>query len=441
MLSKTDNELLTRVGPGTLMGGLLRQYWQPVLLTWELAEPDGAPVRVRLLGEDLIAFRDTSGRPGLIANACPHRGASLFFGRNEEDGLRCVYHGWKFDVTGACIDMPNEPVESNFKHKIQATAYPCREQGGIIWAYLGPAGQEPGLPELEWTTVPENQRYVTKRYHECDWAQALEGDIDSSHVGFLHSALENGKRTVPITVTGQGRERGNYITEDSQPRFETLETDYGVLIGARRNAGEDSYYWRVTTFVMPFYAITPPTGDTPVHVNVWTPVDDTHTLVWSVDFHGARPLTEREVKDLESGRAAHAPIDGFLPATSAPAGRWRTMANGDNDFMVDRQAQRTSSFTGLEGFWRQDRGIIESMGPVMDRTKEHLGWSDTAVIQVRRVLLRAARALQQGQRPPGLDPSSQRVRSAAMVLPRETPWIEQARTLAAVRPGVWTTAP
>ena len=163
MLSKTDNELLTRVGPGVAMGETLRQYWMPALLSTELPDADGAPLRLRLLGEDLVAFRDSSGRVGLVANNCPHRGASLFFGRNEEHGLRCVYHGWKFDLTGACLDMPNEPAESNFKSKVRLTSYPCRERNGLVWAYMGPLAQPPALPELEWNLVPENQYYMTKR--------------------------------------------------------------------------------------------------------------------------------------------------------------------------------------------------------------------------------------------------------------------------------------
>src|SRR4051794_33699126 len=182
MLSKEDNELLTRVGPGTPTGELLRRYWQPALLAAELPEPDGAPLRVRLLGEDLVAFRDTSGQVGLLGAHCPHRGASLFFGRNEECGLRCVYHGWKFDVTGQCVDMPSEPPESNFKDKIHHIAYPCAERGGVIWAYLGPSSPVPPLPALEWINLPPEQRFQAKRMQYCNWVQALEGDIDQSHV-------------------------------------------------------------------------------------------------------------------------------------------------------------------------------------------------------------------------------------------------------------------
>ncbi len=186
MLTKQDNALLCETGAGTAMGELFRRYWVPAMTSAELPEPDGAPVRMKLLGEQLIAFRDTNGAVGLVANACPHRGASMFFGRNEDAGLRCVYHGWKFDIEGTCTDMPNEPAESNFKHKIHLAAYPAVERGGVVWAYMGPEGERPPLPELEGITVPDEQRYVSRRLEECNWAQAMEGGIDSSHISFLH---------------------------------------------------------------------------------------------------------------------------------------------------------------------------------------------------------------------------------------------------------------
>ena len=186
MLSREDNELLGRVGPTTAMGNLLRQYWIPALMSSELPEPDGPPVRVRLLGENLIGFRTTSGRVGLIQNHCPHRGASLFFGRNEAEGLRCVYHGWKFDRTGACVDMPSEPPESNFASKVRATAYPCVERNDVVWAYLGPRSAPPPLPDLEPNMLAPGEGVVQKVLRECSWFQALEGDIDTGHLSFLH---------------------------------------------------------------------------------------------------------------------------------------------------------------------------------------------------------------------------------------------------------------
>jgi len=199
MLNEQDNELLTRVGPGTPIGSLMRQFWLPALLSSELQGPDCNPVRVLLLGEQLIAFRDSNGRVGLIDNYCPHRGASMFFGRNKECGLRCVYHGWKFDVDGNCVDMPNEPPESNFKHKVKVTAYPCRERGGVVWTYMGPRTPPPPLPDLDPNMLPDGQWFVGPILSECNWLQALEGDIDTSHLGFLHYGAARPEQLDPNT--------------------------------------------------------------------------------------------------------------------------------------------------------------------------------------------------------------------------------------------------
>src|SRR5438445_2995135 len=222
MLSREDNELLTRVGPGTGMGSLLRCFWQPFGLASELPGADSDPVRVRLLGEDLVAFRDSNGTPGLLAANCSHRGA-LLFGRDE-------------------------PAESGFEHRVKATAYPVEERGGVLWAYLGPRAEVPSPPELEWTHVPATHRYVSKRIQACNYLQNVEGEVDSSHVSFLHSkgaapdaaGIQDLRSTLP-----------DYMARDRAPRFFVLPTEYGMLIGARRNADEDSYYWRVTQFLMP----------------------------------------------------------------------------------------------------------------------------------------------------------------------------------------------
>src|SRR5579884_1719760 len=218
MLTKEENEYITRTGPGTPMGALFRRYWMPALLSEELPEPDGAPVQVRLLGEDLVAYRDSAGQVGLLGEFCPHRKASLFLGRNEERGLRCVYHGWKFDVTGACVDMPNEPAESNFKDKIRHTAYPCREAGGVVWAYMGPRERMPELPQFEWTLVPDSQRVVSKLHQANNWLQGLEGGIDSSHVSFLHSSRQSGPAG-PTRTFGVG---GIFSSTDTAPKFSLL---------------------------------------------------------------------------------------------------------------------------------------------------------------------------------------------------------------------------
>src|SRR5690349_4690424 len=200
-IKREENELLTRVGPGTAMGELMRSYWLPLMESSELGPPDGPPQRIRLLGEDLVAFRDTTGRAGLLAEACPHRGTSLFFGRNEQSGLRCAYHGWKFDVTGACVEMPTEPPESAFPRKLRATAYECQERQGVIWAYLGSRADPPQLPDLGWALVPPEQRGALKYQRACNWLQALEGDIDTAHLGWLHARFDSdGRRQVAFNA-------------------------------------------------------------------------------------------------------------------------------------------------------------------------------------------------------------------------------------------------
>src|SRR5688500_8000219 len=272
MLTKEDNELMCRVGPGTPMGETLRQYWHPILLSTELPENDCPPIRVRLLGEDLIAFRDSAGQVGMLGANCPHRGAGLFFGRNEEAGLRCVYHGWKFDVTGRCVDMPSEPAESNFKDKVRATAYPCVERNGMVWAYLGPRETPPPLPDLEGNLLPEGSWNIVAVQRECNWLQALEGDIDTAHLGFLHHGTISPSVATPGTFS-------YYELNDRAPRYQVVETEYGTMYGAYRTADEDTYYWRVAHFLFPFYTM-PPVGLLGIKITArcWVPVDDEHTM-------------------------------------------------------------------------------------------------------------------------------------------------------------------
>ena len=426
MLSREENELLTRVGPGTSMGNLLRCFWQPFALTRELSQPDSDPIRVRVLGEDLVAFRDSNGAVGLLQNNCPHRGASLFFGRNEEAGLRCVYHGWKFDTTGTCVDMPNEPAESDFKHKIKATAYPTREAGGILWAYLGPQDQRPELPALEWTRVPESHRYVSKRIQSCNYLQNVEGEVDSSHVSFLHS--KNSAADAAGIKADPGASLPDYMARDKAPRFFVLPTQYGMMIGARRNAEEDTYYWRITQFLMPTYTMIPVPIGTPVSFTAATPIDDERMMGFTVTWHPDRPLSEQEVAQIESWTGVHTEVD---PRTFMP------LRNKDNDYLVDRALQRSArSYTGIRGIREEDLAVQESMGTTCNRTAEHLGSADLAVIAMRRRLLDAVRALEQHAEIPyeARNVDSYRVRSAALVLPRDLPWNEgAAEALSATR--------
>jgi phenylpropionate dioxygenase-like ring-hydroxylating dioxygenase large terminal subunit len=243
MLSKDGNELLTRVGPGTPMGELMREYWIPALRSDELPVPDGPPLRLRLLGENLIAFRATSGRVGIVQNACPHRGASLFFGRNEEDGLRCVYHGWKFDVEGRCVEMPSEPAESNFKGKVRAKAYACVERGGVVWTYMGPREAPPPLPDLEPNLAPEGQSRVQLLFRDCNWMQALEGDIDTSHFGFLHAGAKKPEDFEPGSFD-------YYMMLDRAPRYTVIDS-HANGISLSRSKSHSTWGDRVWTTSRP----------------------------------------------------------------------------------------------------------------------------------------------------------------------------------------------
>jgi phthalate 4,5-dioxygenase len=425
MLSREDNELLTRTGPGTPMGALLRQYWMPVVLSSELVT-GGRVKRVKLLGERLIAFRAKSGRPGLVGEFCPHRLASLYFGRVEEAGMRCVYHGWKFGMDGRCLEMPNEPPGSGFASKIRHVGYPCEEAGGMIWAYMGPASPPP-LPHLEWTLLPDAHSFASKRVQECNWFQAMEGGIDSSHISFLHAPLDPGDAEVTRALDLASFGVGSAVqTADRAPRFEVVDTDYGVLIGAQRSRPDGTHLWRVTQFLLPFYTMPPTDLDEKItQSHIWVPMDDGNCINWMVTWHPDRPLTREEIDLNVAGKGAH--VCDYLPPTSEPYGDIRTAANRGNDYEMDWEAHRTRMFCGIPGFGVQDQAIQESQGDIVDRALEHLGTSDTAIIQVRRRLMNAARALREhGAAAPGRDPRSFHVRSASVVLPPGASWVDGA---------------
>ena len=415
MLRREDNELITRTGPGTPMGEALRRYWMPALLSEELPEPDCPPVRVGLLSEKLVAFRDTEGKVGLVAENCPHRGASLFFGRNEECGLRCVYHGWKFDTSGTCVDMPNEPPESNFKHKIKATAYPCVELGGVVWAYMGPAVPSTGsglppLPAQEWARAPQGHRFVSKTYEGCNYLQGIEGGVDSSHSSFLHRYFGTDS---PLGTQG-------YRARSTAPKLEVLRTDYGFMYASLRNLkGEGKTYARVYQFVMPFHqqrAFEGYMGNPAIQGHMWVPINDHEQWVYNWLYHvDGSPVPEEEIL-LEETWTGRGP-DDLIPGTFKPR------RNASNDYMIDRQAQKTRSFTGIEGVNTQDIAIQETMGAIYDRTKEHLGTSDLAVITARRLLIQAATDVREGRDPIGaMGTSSHSVRAAEMVIPEDLHW-------------------
>ena len=426
MLSTEDNNLLCQIGPGTAMGNLMREYWLPALLSSELPEPDGPPERVRLLGEDLVAFRDSQGRVGLLAHACAHRGASLFFGRNEEGGLRCVYHGWKYDVFGHCTDMPNEPVESTFKDKIRATAYPCQERSGVIWTYMGSRTSPPPLPGLETCELPDGAYQIAKVLRDCNWLQALEGEIDTSHFGFLHMGKVVSEDTVPGSFD-------YYTVKDRAPRYVTIDTAFGTSYGAFRPAEADTYYWRIAHFLFPCFTMIPNGAlGTQILVRAWVPVDDEHVMFWSM---GTSQAPARPVAAGTPGTAAAPQFPGatrtfrYLPHTSDWLGKWRLVENRANDYLIDREIQRTKSFTGIEGIVQQDQAITESLGPIADRRIEHLGSSDAMVVRTRVRLLNAVKAHRDhGRTPPCVDdPQAYRVRSGLAILPRDADWLEAVR--------------
>jgi phenylpropionate dioxygenase-like ring-hydroxylating dioxygenase large terminal subunit len=434
MLSKEDNDILCRVGPGTYMGDLMRQYWIPAVRSDELPSPDCPPLRVRLLGENLIAFRTTSGKVGLVANSCPHRGASLFFGRNEEEGLRCVYHGWKFDVDGNCVDMPSEPAESNFKSKVHAVAYPCRERAGIIWAYMGPREVPPSLPDLEANMVPEGNYTVTVLKRNCNWMQGIEGELDTVHQAFLHNGAVRDVDTTPGSFN-------YYISRTRDGKFSTLETAHGTSYGCYRPAEDDTYYWRVAHWFFPFFDMNP-TGilGREVRFQAYVPVDDEHTLEWGVTARMPQPAIGSEFVGNEpvntprggGGQQGAGNQRLYLPTTSDWLGRFNCVQNAENDYLIDREAQRTwKSYTGIEGIRQQDMAVTDSMGAINPRWKEHLGTTDQLIIRTRRRLITSALALRHdGIIPPGVDePWVYRQRSGGVILNRNTDWWEGTKDL------------
>jgi phthalate 4,5-dioxygenase oxygenase subunit len=422
MLRKEQNDLLTQTGPATPMGAMFRSYWIPALLSEELLANDCPPVRVKLLSESLLAFRDSQGRYGLISEFCAHRGVSLWFGRNEEGGIRCAYHGWKYDVTGQCIDVPSEPAENGFCQRIKLTGYPLVEQGGVLWTYMGPAQKQPPLPQFEFSLVPPAQTYTSKRWQECNWLQAMEGGIDSSHVSFLHRGNLNSD---PLFKGAKGNQ---YNLNDSKPVFEVVPSEGGLFIGARRNAEQGNYYWRITPWVMPCFTMVPPRGDHPVHGHFWIPIDDENCWAWSFDYHPVRALSPEELKAMRDGKGVHV---ATLPGTYLP------LANKGNNYLMDRAAQKAGrAYSGIDGIGMQDASLQESMGPIADRTKENLSSTDNGIVMARMRLMKAAMALaDKGTVPPGVDPVHHRVRSAAVILAPDRPFSQEARDALTVRPG------
>ncbi len=383
MLSKADNELLTRAGTGTAMGELLRRFWMPALLSEELPERDGPPKKIRILGEDLLAFRQTDGRVGIVEPHCPHRGANLYFGRNEECGLRCAYHGWKFDIDGNCVDLPT---------------YPTREWADMVWIYMGPRETMPDLPKLELGLVPAAHRFVSKKWQDCNWVQSLEGAIDTAHFSFLHAIptkdeaarLDILRKTSAIGQEGGLADRSRWVTEDPRPKFRIEAHDAGLVIAAGRKTDTTDIYWRIAQYLAPNHALVPVAFPGEVyHGQTWVPVDDTSCWIYTYSWVPDRPLTNAERSKYASGLSLHAETDEhYVPKR-----------NIRNDYLIDRELQKTLSYTGVSGVSDQDAAIQDSQGAIQDRTREHLGPTDVGIIEFRKLVMAAARALQQGAPP------------------------------------------
>jgi phenylpropionate dioxygenase-like ring-hydroxylating dioxygenase large terminal subunit len=418
MLSHERNELLVRVGENTRAGNFFRKYWLPIFPSGDL-EADGQPKRVRLLGEDLVIFRATDGKVGLLDSRCPHRRAPMFFGRNEECGLRCVYHGWKFGIDGGLKEMANERDDSRYKDRLHIKSYPCVERSGVVWAYMGSERDNPPpLPELEWNLLPAERVHVTFRVQESNWLQALEGDIDSSHAQILHGRV------------GGGGELSSHITgRDKQPVFETLQQPFGVTIAARRQASAENYYWRITQFVMPFLTMVGPHPTYPeITGHMWVPMDDEHTLVLTFSFHPSEPLPEKTLQIWENGYkgrdGGHMSKNGTEPRPNEPYAAYWSKWNRGNQFLFDYELQQTWN-SGLPGLWVQDAGVQAALDPIIDRTKEHLCASDVGVVAVRRKLLEAIEAMEKGVTPETVSqPELSRVRAASLTLPISATWQE-----------------
>lgn len=415
MLSLEDNEILTLPGPGTPMGDVLRRYWTPVALSTEIAEPDGPPVRVRILGEKLVAFRDTDGKVGLIDEECPHRGASLFFGRNEECGLRCVYHGWKFDVTGQCVDQRSELV--SFAHKIKIASYPVHESGGIVWAYLGPKETMTPFRDFGTESLPPELHRASKEYIDCNWVQSFDGDLDTAHISNLHQF--NAIDDIPDDGSDKPGYPSNYMSmkfwrHDPKARLEVHDEWYGFRYAGIRRTPNGHSHVRISVFVMPYTAII---ANVPYNTRqiMIVPIDD--VSCWRFQF-ATQPTAPGELGGLPFNSVTGWPYD---PIHSQ--GIIERKYTAANDYMIDRDAQRSLSYSGIPEFRSQDLMVTESAGPRYDRRKEHLGSTDLAIIRMHRMLLTATKELPEGKPLPGLGEHDYRdIRAAEKILEPGEDW-------------------
>jgi len=413
MLTRDENELLCRVEGDAPMGQLMRRHWIPACLSEEVSEPDGPPVKTRLLGEDLVVFRDSDGRLGVLDEYCPHRRASLAFGRNEECGLRCLYHGWKMDVEGNVLEMASEPAESGFAGKVKAKAYPAQEAGGFVWTYMGPRETMPEFERPAFAPTESTQVSIVKVVVDCNWAQVLEGQIDSAHSSSLHSS---DMRPAKVNRAEAASTHWLRPSTDKSPRLQVERTDYGFHYAAIRrpiqNAGMHDYV-RKTVYIAPFVCLIPPNNAYNV-TSVIVPQDDTHTafhfLAWS----------EEDNIDEEAWRKFNVAQPGIDLDQD-----YRNRRMRENNYLQDRNAMKLGDFTGIRGIPNQDIAMWESMGPIADRTQERLGASDLAVVEFRRLMVEAAHAMRDGGPILGRsEPHTPHVSISSFesILPKSTDW-------------------
>jgi len=391
MLSAQDNAFLVTSEPNTPMGNYLRCHWNPVALSEEVAAPDCPPIRVKVMGEDLLLFRDTNGNTGLIEPFCAHRGADLFFGRNEECGIRCIYHGWKYDIHGNCIDMPNVPKDAAYHGKIKIKAYPTKEFADMVWAYMGlPELQPVQVPQLEAGLVPPSHRYVTKRLIDCNWVHSMEGALDTAHFSFLHMPAPAFLKDDNTNIAADEK-RIRWLRNDPVPRFKIIEHAVGFLIGGARHADPGDLYWRLTQYMLPTHSITPSAMPNETFYGYsWTPIDDHQCWMYVYAWHPELPIPEEERKKyIQGGFGQFAKLGpGYVP-----------VRNRSNQYLMSREEQKTISFTGIQGIAEQDQMAQESQGYIVDRTKEHLSPTDVGIIRFRKILLEDAKAYANGKQP------------------------------------------
>lgn len=413
MLTSQENDLLCRVEGNAPMGQLMRRHWTPVCLVEEVSEPDGAPVRARVFSEDLVVFRDTNGRVGVLDEYCPHRHASLVFGRNEGCGLRCLYHGWKMDVEGNVVEMVSEPASSTMAQHVKHTAYPTKEWGGMIWAYMGPQEAIPEFTPPRWAPVAEARVAIAKAVLPCNWAQILEGAIDSAHSSSLHSS-----DFVPAHVNSGEATSKNWLrpSTDKAPRLQVERTSYGFRYAALRRPIEDAdtkVYVRSSVFVAPSTVLVPPNNLYNV-ANINVPIDDVNTAFYFIAWGNPATTPETETWRKFLGQQLGVDLDEY----------YRPLRNRENHFWQDRKAMAAGNFTGITGFPNQDIAMWVTMGPIADRTTERLGASDLAVVELRKRMLAAVRDFQNGKTAIGTGeltvPAS--VCSFQAIVPKETDW-------------------